>query len=188
MTSRRERNKVAEWFREIHRPLRRFIAGRSDVPSADIDDVAQEVFLRLLRYERSDLVTDARGYLFKIAANVASEWAMRARRRWPHDSSWLDELTHESAALDELERWQQGAQIQRALNTLPARAREILRLHYGEDLTEEAIAVELGITPRMVKRDKLIAYARLRLVLTGGHEEGREAVDAVEPSPLRVPP
>jgi hypothetical protein len=39
-----------------------------------------------------------------------------------------------------------------------------------------------------VKRDKLIAYARLRLVLTGGHEEGREAVDAVEPSPLRVPP
>lgn len=182
-----ERGKVARWFHEVRRPLRRFIAGRRDVLPADIEDVAQEVFLRLLRYERSDVVTDARGYLFKIAANVASEWAMRARQRLPHESSWLDDLTHDPGTLDDLERSQRQAQIHRALATLPARAREILRLHYGEDLTQEAIAVELGITTRMVRRDISSAYARLRLALSDAAEEG-VSVEGATVHPLRVPP
>jgi DNA-directed RNA polymerase specialized sigma24 family protein len=65
-------SRLAEWFRELRVPLRRFIARRRGVVAADLDDVAQEVFLRLPRYDREELIADPRGYLFKVAANVPS--------------------------------------------------------------------------------------------------------------------
>ena len=57
-----------------------------------MDDLAQEVFLRLLRYSDEVAVENPQGYLFRIAANVANEWRDRSRVRQPHDRSWLDEL------------------------------------------------------------------------------------------------
>lgn len=163
-------SRLAMWFRELQLPLRRFIAGRRGIVPADLDDVAQEVFLRLLRYQREELVTDPRGYLFKIAANVASEWSMRARQRFPHDSTWLDELTDDRDATDEMDRTQRNAELHRALGELPPRAREVLRLHFGEGLNHEMISVRLGVTRRIVKRDIVQAYARLRLALTATAE------------------
>jgi RNA polymerase sigma factor (sigma-70 family) len=170
MPSATRHSKLAQWFLEVRKPLRRFIASRQNVVPADVDDVAQEVFLRLLRYEREELVIDARSYLFKIAANVASEWSMRAQRRWPHDSAWLDGLAYESGIVDELERSQRHEDIRDALATLPARAREILRLHFGENLTHEAIATQLGVSRRIVKRDIIAAYVSLRSALSVSHD------------------
>jgi RNA polymerase sigma factor (sigma-70 family) len=167
--------RLIEWFRELRLPLRRFIAGRRGIVPADLDDVAQEVFLRLLRYDREELVADSRGYLFKIAANVASEWSMRARQRFPHESSWLDELTDDRDTSTEMERTQRNRELHRALGELPPREREVLRLHFGEGLNYEMISARLGVTRRIVKRDVVHAYARLRLALTSTAELGVEA-------------
>jgi RNA polymerase sigma factor (sigma-70 family) len=133
--------------------------------SNDLDDVAQEVFLRLLRYQHDEIVVDPRAYLFKIAGNVASEWSCRARERLPHDSDWLDDLPDDSDVTREMERNQRSAEITIALNRLPARAREILRLHFGEGLGQSDIAARLGVTRRIVKRDIVRSYAALRLTL-----------------------
>jgi DNA-binding CsgD family transcriptional regulator len=38
----------------------------------------------------------------------------------------------------------------------------VLRLHFGDGLTRAAIATRLKISPRMVKRDLIQAYAALR--------------------------
>jgi RNA polymerase sigma factor (sigma-70 family) len=132
----------------------------------DLDDIAQEVFLRLLRYDRGENVSDPRAYLFKIAGNVASEWSMRARQRLPHESSWLDDLIDETDIAEEMERSERYSQLYSALGSLPARVREILRLHFGEALTHEAIATRLGVTRRVVKRDIVRAYASLRSALS----------------------
>jgi RNA polymerase sigma-70 factor (ECF subfamily) len=158
-------SKVAQWFREVRDPLRRFIAARRGISPGEFDDVAQEVFLRLLRYERDELVVDPRGYLFKVAANIVSEWAMRAPRRFPHDSSWLADLVDSGNVFDDMALAQRNALIRNALDSLPDRAREILRLHFGEGLTHEAISTRLGVTRRIVKRDVISAYASLRLAL-----------------------
>ena len=83
---------LADWFREWQRPLRRFLERRHGGTAADIDDIAQEVFLRLLKYERAELIDCPPAYLFRIAANVSADWAMRASRRMPHQSEWLVEL------------------------------------------------------------------------------------------------
>lgn len=157
------------------------MGGRRGVPSAELDDLAQEVFLRMLRYDRADFVTDPRGYLFKIAANVASEWFMRARQRLPHEAIWLEELVDDADVLSDIERRERDLALRTALEALPPRMREVLRLHYAEGLKHEAIADRIGVTRRVVKRDIIEAYVRLRDTLAG--DESRMA-DTTTASPL----
>jgi RNA polymerase sigma factor (sigma-70 family) len=160
-------SKVAQWFREVRDPLRRFIAARRGIAPGELDDVAQEVFLRLLRYDRDELIIDPRGYLFKVAANIVSEWTMRAQRRFPHNASWLEDLPDSTNLAEDTALAQRNAILHRALGALPDRMRDILRLHFAEGLTHDAIAMRLGITRRIVKRDLISAYASLRLALPG---------------------
>lgn len=158
-------SRLAEWFRQLRVPLRRFIARRSVAP-ADLEDVAQEVFLRLLRYDREELVADPRSYLFKIAANVASEWSMRARQRLPHAAEWLDDLADATNVTDDIEAAQRARALHAALAALSPRAREVMRLHFSEGLTHQAIANQLHVSQRIVKREIINACATLRMTLS----------------------
>lgn len=155
-------DRLTEWFRQWRMPLRRFLSVRRNHCSADLDDIAQEVFLRMLRYDRSELVANPQAYLFKIAANVSVEWSARASRRQPHSEEWLATLADDNDPETEFERETLEHDLGRAIESLPPRAREILRLHYGEGLTHEVIAKRVGATRRMVKRDLILAYAALR--------------------------
>lgn len=157
--------RLGDWFRDWEKPLRRFLARRRAGSAADIDDIAQEVFLRVLRYDRADLVDHPQAYLFKVAANVAAEWALRSSRRLPHDAAWLDELVDELSPEFQLEHEGVERQLREAIEALPARAREILRLHFGEGMTHPQVAVALGVTRKIVKRDMERAYATLRFTL-----------------------
>ena len=157
--------KLGDWFRDWQKPLRRFLTRRRAGSAADIDDIAQEVFLRVLRYDRADLVDHPQAYLFKVAANVTAEWSLRSSRRLPHDAAWLDELVDDLSPEHQLERDGVDRQLQRAIEVLPARAREILRLHFGEGMTHPQIAAALGVTRKIVKRDMERAYAKLRFSL-----------------------
>lgn len=49
-------HRLVDWFQRWRTPLRRFLASRSAIRPADLDDVAQEVFLRLLRYDAARIV------------------------------------------------------------------------------------------------------------------------------------
>jgi RNA polymerase sigma-70 factor (ECF subfamily) len=171
---------LADWFRDLRLPLLKYLARRHRVAGADLDDLAQEVFLRLLRYERAEFVAEPRGYLFRIATNVAHDWSKRAVERHPHDATWLDELLTESQPDSDLEQEQRAKNVEAALLSLPPRSREILRLHFGDGLKYEAIARALSITPRIVKREIVRAYATLR------EELAFEALDRVGSARTRL--
>lgn len=156
--------RLTDWFREWRQPLRRFLMRRT-ASSADIDDIAQEVFLRLLRYDRAELIEQPQAYLFRMALNVSAEWRMRSAQREPHRSDWLAELVDEADPQAKLQQAARSEDLIRALETLRPRQREILRLHYSGGLTYKGIAAKLGITARIVKRDMTRAYADLRACL-----------------------
>jgi RNA polymerase sigma factor (sigma-70 family) len=147
---------------------------------SDLDDVAQEVFLRLLRYDNVELIEHPQAYLLRMATNVAGEWSMRSRRRYPHDARWLEDLEAESDPEHELalETAHQG--LRQALAGLPPRQREVLRLHFGEGLTRVQIAERLGTTVRSVKRDLISAYGRLRIALDSDLVGGPQLRDWLE--------
>src|SRR6185503_17868193 len=99
MTDADPKYRLASWFRQWRQPLRKFLIGRGTVPLSDIDDVAQEVFLRLMRYGRTEVIEHPQAYLYKMAANVSAEWAIRGRYARLSEPDWLTGPTGEQ--LDE---------------------------------------------------------------------------------------
>lgn len=170
-------NKLGDWFRDWQLPLRRFLTRRRPGCAADIDDIAQEVFLRLLRYDRAELIDYPQAYLFKIASNVSAEWAMRSNRRMPHQSEWLSELVDALSPELEVEREALDGRLHAAIAALPPRPREILRLHFGEGMAHADIAQKLCVSRKIVKRDTARAYASLRILLES------DSIGSVSPNP-----
>lgn len=170
--------RLAEWFRRWHSPLRQFLAGRGRAWPADLDDVAQEVFLRLLRYEKVELVEHPQAYLFKMASNVVAEWAIRSRQRLEHEPHWLNDLVADETPESEFESAAAQGEVRRAIDTLSGRQRAVVRLHFEEGLSYGEIAQRLGVSLRIVRRDFERSYSKLRreihLERTGARHHGRE--------------
>lgn len=156
--------RLIEWFGRWCGPIRSWIGANTCVPSGEIDDLTQEVFLRLLRYSDDVLVQNPQGYLFRIASNVVLEWRQRCRVRMPHDDRGLHELPTEEAQEPEhtLERAWQSQYLRAMVDQLPARQRKHLLLHIMEGMTYQQIAQAQGLTYRIVLRDLTRAYATLR--------------------------
>lgn len=157
-------NRIAQWFKDWRKPVRQWLSRRAAVPAAELDDLAQEVFLRLLRYSEKTVVENPLGYLLRIAGNVASEWRERARVSKPHDQVWLDDLLIESEQEPENSVCQARTDenVQAAVDKLPARQRQVLLLRVNEGLTYKQIAERLELSPRIVLRDLSRAYSQLR--------------------------
>ena len=156
------KRRLTDWFRQWRSPLRKFLKRRGSVPLADLDDAAQEVFLRLMRYERAEIVEHPQAYLFKMASNVAAEWSLKARYSKPHHSHWLAELRDDSDPEQAAAERKLKAGVKRALLSLPPAHREMLRLHFFEGLGRSEIAARLRTSERVVKRAFLRSYAQLR--------------------------
>lgn len=159
---------LEQWFKRWRKPIRQWLSHRSAVPTADLDDLAQEVFLRLLRYSEDVEIDNPQGYLFRIAANCANEWQERARCRKPHDDSWLEDLLVERE--DQPENIAETVSIEQfiaqCLGKLPRRQREVLLLHIDQGLTYKEIADRCDLTYRTVLRDLTRAYAALRRIMS----------------------
>lgn len=152
---------VEDWVRQWHRQLRRFLDQRL-ASEADAQDLAQEVYLRLLRFESADLVRNPQAYLCKMASHVVSEWKQEARQRMPHSSQGLDVLPIEDDMDDTLDLQRRRESLGRALEQLPPNMRAALMLHHLDGLSYQQIADELGVTLRMVRRYIEDGYVRLR--------------------------
>ncbi len=178
MSSPDQESRIVEWFRRWRTPLRRFLASRSAVRPADFDDVAQEVFLRLLRYDAAQIVEHPQAYLFKMAANVAAEWSIRSSNRLAHEPHWLASLVAEDRPDDALDCEVAQLELKRALNTLSPRERTILKLYFEAGLSQAEIAKRLGVSFRIVRRDFEKSYGKLRRELndelTRALQYGRE--------------
>lgn len=156
------KRRLTDWFRQWRMPLRKFLLGKVGVRTADVEDVAQEVFLRIMRYEKAELIQHPQAYLYKIASNVAAEWSIRAASRFRHDGKWLMNLPGGEQPDALLLRVQSQEEIKRALSTLQPRQREVLKLFFTEELSHSDIAERTGQTLRMVRRHFARGYGRLR--------------------------
>jgi RNA polymerase sigma factor (sigma-70 family) len=172
------KRRLADWFRQWRVPLRKFLVGKGAIPASELEDVAQEVFMRLLRYERAELIERPQAYLYKMASNVAAEWAIRGRYVRPHESKWLAGLSTDEQPDYEVSQVELQNEVQRALLTLAPRQREVLKLHFFEGLGRLQIAARIGTTERSVKRILTKSYAMLRVQLDAqrlrGLPDGRE--------------
>jgi RNA polymerase sigma factor (sigma-70 family) len=165
MTTRDAKRRISDWFMLWRSPLRRFLQGRSGVSAADADDVAQEVFLRLMRYDTAELIEHPQAYIYKVASNVAAEWAVRARNQRPHEAKWLAALVDQRLPESPLLLSQLQDEVERGLSTLSPQQRDVLMLHFTESLSYAEIAHRRGESLRSVRRQFIKSYEKLRVEL-----------------------
>jgi len=161
VADRRGTQRVAEWMRRWNSGLTRFLERRVAVP-VDAQDLAQEVYLRLLRSEQLELIAEPQAYLYRVASNVAAEWRMRASQRKPHSADELEllvDLTSPEVLLDEA---LSAARLDAALREITPTVRAVLYLKLRDGMTHEEIAKHLSVTSRMVRRYLTTGYAELR--------------------------
>jgi RNA polymerase sigma-70 factor (ECF subfamily) len=142
------------------RPLLRFFSSR--LPDAsEAPDFVQEVYLRMLRVDRPDLIRSPEGYLFTIAAHLAQQHWIKRSAQPPHIA--LEETpTHELPAdvdifetampEDAVLRADRMQQLEQVMATLSPKARATLLWHRRDGLTYKEIGARLGISTNMVKK------------------------------------
>src|SRR5688572_22938857 len=119
-------------FKQYHRPLLAWLRQRLSI-SDDADDVAQETFIRLMKYEGSSDILCHKSMLYKVAANAAcdQERMGKARRRNQHASIEHEELEFPSKD-PSIERIVEGEEayhrVLAKIETLPPKCKQVFLL------------------------------------------------------------
>jgi RNA polymerase sigma-19 factor, ECF subfamily len=146
---------VANIAARYGRRLRQFLAVRLRNVH-DVPDVAQEVFLRLLRVERQDAIRNPEAYLYTVASHVLQQHNLRQST----DPDFVD-ITDALAELgtpaseDPAARADASGKIElleRALSRLPPKVGAALVMHRLGGYTVTEIAERLGVSRDSVKK------------------------------------
>jgi len=152
----------------LYQPLVRRLATRLLGWPDDVEDVTQEVFMTVLArigHFRGD--SELSTWIAAITLNRCRSWRRRLRVRWramrqlqcvrPTAGPAADQ-----PALDEDHR----QTVRAAVAALPARSREVVVLHYLEEMPLETIAQMLGIRKNAVEVRLHRARQQLEILLT----------------------
>lgn len=147
---------LEQWFHaevQPHEPALRGYLHQLATP-ADVDDLIQETYARLLRARERGPIESVRGLLFATARNAARDLF---RRRSTANTLPITEIDS-SRVFDEapgvaevVSRRQETDLLTAAIAALPPRCREVLLLRKFENLSHREIAARLGIAEHTVE-------------------------------------
>lgn len=146
-----------------HGPRMRGYFIRGGVRPEVAGDLVQQTFMHLHR-ARADFREGAqlRPWLYTIASNVRRMHWRRASRK--PEAEW-NPASHGEPSVGPSASTAEQRALRRALDTLDADQRDVLVLHYFEDLPFSEVSEVLGISLSAAKVRAHRAYKRLRAVL-----------------------
>ncbi len=151
------------------RQLRRYLAVRLRYAAGDVPDLAQEVYLRLLRIENHETIRDTPAYLYTVASHVLHQYRLR-RAAAPESVEIMDVVAELQNVADtdpakEVEVEQRFEQLGRGLYQHSPRAYATLILHRCDGLSLHEVASHLGVSYTMAKRylSKALTYLEQRI-------------------------
>ncbi len=172
------------WFAREVLPLEgaltRYLA-RSRVRLADIEDVRNDVYVRVLQAVEQARPTSARSFLFTTARNLIID---RARRGRIVPIQRLPETEISNVLIDEVspERRTTGLQqlqfVARLVDALPRRCREVLWMRRVEGISARDAGVALGIDSKTVDRHLCRALQLLTSRMNGEGSQDSTDKDA----------
>jgi len=131
--------------------FRRRIRSKADAP-----DLAQEVYVRMLRISDQEAIRNPVHYLYTVANNLVKEHAVLERRQASGidiDEAQTQEQLQTLPAFDgELDARQRVARLGVVLKQLRPKCRTAMVLRFTHELSYREIAIHLGVSPQMAKK------------------------------------
>jgi RNA polymerase sigma-70 factor (ECF subfamily) len=153
---------------ELATPLVRYLAKK--VPNdEDANDLAQEAFLRMHKFQQSKDLENARAFLYRTANNLVIDQLRRAR---VHDRYMSSEMLPEHSDEDE-DKFAPSAErtvsaeeeldrIYEIVDRMPVKVRRAFLLHRGKDMSYSEIATEMNVSTSMVEKYIIQALKLIR--------------------------
>jgi RNA polymerase sigma factor (sigma-70 family) len=160
---------VAALEKQHGQRLRRLLASRLRHGTADVEDLVQEVFLRLLRIDRHETIRSSEAYLFTVAFHVLHQHVLRrsAAPEAVEITALIDEMesTPQSDPVTQAETQQRLQELQGVLEQLSPKAQAVLLLHRRDGMTLEEIGKQLGFSRAMAAKylSKALLHCRQQL-------------------------
>ena len=152
------------WRKRWNGSLLRFL-GRRVRAAVDIEDLAQETYLRLLRARDLHDVRNPQAYLLRVASHVVAEWRDNQLPMEPilpaHEEFLVDDCLPEF----ELDATLSQERLDITLSAMTPIMRAVLLLRVRDERPCKEIALELDLTIRQVRRYLARSYERLRETL-----------------------
>jgi len=159
----------ARWHGPVMRMLRRYFGS-----TAEIEDAAQEVFVRMTVARKALAPDEEQPYLRQTLRSVAAQaWHKGPLAQGVHLVSYDDceeellamPLDTDASAMHAPEQHQRLARLHQAVTELPPRQREAFVLHRIEGYTVQETADQMGISLRMAVKhlSRAVAYCEARV-------------------------
>ncbi|HUO94793.1 MAG TPA: RNA polymerase sigma factor [Steroidobacteraceae bacterium] len=163
---------VERLFAEQRGTLQGFLRRRVRSPT-DVADLAQEVYLRLLRVADHTAIRDPVHYLYAVASNLLKEHADAERRRAngvdidtvpPHEA--LQTVAEFGGEVDSADR---AARLREVLAELSPKCRAAVALRFTYGLSYREAGERLGVSSQMIKKHvaHAIKHCRRRMARMG---------------------
>lgn len=161
---------AATYGRRLHRFLKLKLSNTADIP-----DLAQEVFLRLMRVQNHAEIRSPEAYLFTVASHVVHQHSQK-RAAAPETVDITDvftelQLVSGDEPFERLTVAERLRDLERALEQLPPRVAMTLILHRLVGKSIEEIARELGVAEITVKKYLARALLHCRDACEGQRKE-----------------
>lgn len=157
---------LARWFVDQvqpHESLLRSWLHRRFERNIDVDDIVQEAYARILQARQNGVLASPRAFLFATARNVALDRLRRhevSRTDLLGDFDSLHVLDERDGIPETVARHQELSLLTDAIQSLPARCRQILTLRKLYGLSHREIAARLGLSESTVSNQITIGIGK----------------------------
>jgi RNA polymerase sigma-70 factor (ECF subfamily) len=169
---REKQNLLSEWIHE-HSPMVIRTAYYYVKDQMVAEDIAQEVFLRAYR-KMNEYRGDASvaTWLYRITVNACKDYLRSwSYRKLVFTQTFSDRQADESTEQEVLRKLNQNELAAKVMK-LPIKYREVIVLHYFEQLKSREIAELMNLKESTVRVRISRGIAKLKEELTGGEEHG----------------
>jgi RNA polymerase sigma factor (sigma-70 family) len=163
---------VERLFAQQGNALRAFLLRRTR-RHPEAADLAQEVYVRMLRIPDMGAIRNPEAYLYTVASNLAKEFGQQASRDKAavdvDDPAVQEQLAELPAFGADLDAEQRTKRLREVLEQLSPKCRAAVELQYWHGLSYEEIALRLGVSTHMVKKylSQGLVHCRRRMARLG---------------------
>jgi RNA polymerase sigma factor (sigma-70 family) len=155
---------------------------RTGAAGDEVDDIVQDAYCRIAALPSVAHIINGRAYFFRAVRNIAIERARRAkvvRLDWLTEIELANVVDHEPTAERILLGRQELKRVERIIEALPDRCREIFRLRRIQGVSQKEIARRLNVTENVVETQATRALQLILLALS--------TTDATQERPKQEP-